>query len=230
MTDIDQWVKEYKHAIQTQTPTIASPNVTRNVPIRAPSIRADVGVAFAWAMGSAFFIFVLLGIYALLNDGSGWVALFWAFVVATIVWFLLMLDWKSLILAIEEETHDLNGENAIGYISPPATHYSLPAGPGSFKFGEVDIEPALLIEWCQAAWERRSLAISTWQDRFCLPDGTRGRIRYEAFRDWLVTQGYAETVGGNVGLRPCWNNQEAVTFIGGFAQANPAEGTPLLEQ
>ncbi len=107
------------------------------------------------------------------------------------------------------------------------TYFGLRSG-GYVKYGEVDLDPALLIEWCRAACSNQSLAINRWKSQFALPDGTKGRERYEAFRDWLIGQGYAEDAGGNVGLRILWRNQDAVTFVAGFAEEEPENGTPLL--
>ena len=86
-----------------------------------------------------------------------------------------------------------------------------------------------MIAWCDAAWNRQSLSYSAWESRFALPGGTDGREQYQEFRKWLVKEKFAEEVGGNVGLRPCWKNPDAVKFVGGFAQVRPEDGTPLLE-
>ena len=142
---------------------------------------------------------------------------------ATMYWFFTNTQLWQTVETIEG--HDLPAAAQAGQ----STHFNLPSGPHTLKMGDIEIEPQLLIDWCDAAWNRRSLAFGVWERRFALPDGTKGRREYQAFRDELVKLQYAEEVGGNVGIRPKWSNPEAVTFIGGFAQIDASQGTPLLE-
>ena len=228
MPDLDQFVEQFKQDLAPQVPTIApGTEVNRRVPIRAPSIGADVGVVFCWATGSGFFVFLLAAFFSLAIKQPLWGALVCGGLAAAVVWFSMLIDWKALLFATEEITGlDLDGDGEIGQ---PSTHFELPTGPSSFRFGKLDLPPELVIAWCGAAWNRQSLSFAAWESRFALPDGTKGRKRYQEFRDWLIEEKYAEEAGGNIGLRPCWQNQEAVTFIGGFAQVRPEDGTPLLE-
>ena len=147
-----------------------------------------------------------------------------------VVYAFLRIWADELYMSIETITGlDLNHDGHIGDPPRQTTHFDLPTGNNSVRIGEVDVPPKLLIDWCNAAWNRRSLSYTAWESRFALPDGTRGRERYQEFRAWLVKQEYAEEVGGNVGLRVRWKNDDAVTFVAGFADMDAARDTPLLD-
>jgi len=227
--DLDQFVEQFKQDLTPQPPTIAAPGteVNRRVPIRAPSIGADVGVVFCWAMGSGFFVFLLAAFFSLAIEWPLGGALVCGAIAAIIVWFGMMVDWKELLIA--KETIKGPAQEVSGDASQPATHFTLPTGPGSFRIGKLDYPPELVINWCNAAWNRQSLSYSAWESHFALPGGIDGRERYLQFRTTMVKKGFAEEVGGNIGFRPCWKNPDAVKFIGGFAQVRPEDGTPLLE-
>ncbi len=124
---------------------------------------------------------------------------------------------------------DLNQDGYVGEPPKQVTHYELNKGPHSFKVGEIEVEPQLLIDWCSAAMNQQSLSYTAWTNRFALPDGTQGRERYQEFRKHLVKEKYAKEVGGSVGLKILWGNSDAVQFIGGFANMEAAQGTPLLD-
>ncbi len=111
------------------------------------------------------------------------------------------------------------------------THFELRKGPAeqNFRIGEIEVEPQLLIDWCNAAMNQQSLAYTAWERRFALPDGRMGRERYQEFRRQLIKEGFAKEVGGNVGLKILWRNPDALRFIGCFAETDVSEGNPLLE-
>lgn len=158
--------------------------------------------------------------WALLAGTSG------AFVLFVVV---VSYAFRENLLWIVEEVigYDANQD---GHVGPPVeVHYTLEKGGGMLRLGQIDVNPQLLMDWCKAASEGRSLAFAAWEQRFALPDGTQGRERYTHFRNWLVHEGFAEEAGGNVGLRIRWNNADAVDFVGGFAQMTPGDGQPMLE-
>lgn len=234
---LDQFLKDREYEIAQDLappiPTIGpGAEVKRRVPIRAPSIGADVGPVFCWALGSGFFAFLLAAFVSLAIKQPLWGALVWAGLVAAGVWFSMLVDWRALLVATEDITGlDLDGDGYSGEpeMPQPSTHFTLPTGPGSVRMGELDLAPELVIDWCHAARNGYSLSFTSWQGRFALPDGSQGRERYQEFRTWLVKEKYAEEIGGNVGLRIRWQDQDAVRFISGFATTRPEDGTPLLE-
>lgn len=148
--------------------------------------------------------------------------------IATVVLFLavvVFVFFDELLWGIEEITGvDHNRDGSVG--PKQTTHYQLQTGPGTWKLGEIDVKPELVIAWCQAAFRRQSLSFDTWAPRFALPDGTRGREEYAAFREQLASEGIIKEVGGNVGCKPTRIGWE---WIAGFAQMTPADGTPLLD-
>jgi hypothetical protein len=86
--------------------------------------------------------------------------------------------------------------------------WSVKTPNGKYVLGDFDLSPQLIAEWCQAAAEGRSLAINNWKEKFALPDGSGGQLRYEQFLDQLVHRGALKKVGGSVGYRPTalgWN-------------------------
>ena len=167
--------------------------------------------------------------------GLGWTktdALFWAgLTMIACVLFSFYRVWKDELYNAVEEIfgHDLDGDGYIGAPPKQITHYELNRGGNNFRVGEIEVEPQLLIDWCTAAYHRRSTAYELWEHRFALPDGTQGRKRYQQFRDHLVKEKFAKEVGGSVGLKIAWGNPEAVQFIGGFADMDVSQGTPLLD-
>ncbi len=230
MADLDQFVKDYARQM-TRGPELPPgvQSVTREVPTRAPSIISDVLVPLLNALASALVVFLFIGAMTLQADVKIKIPVILAGLALAGVWFShLRAGWDRLLWSIEEITGaDVNQDGQIG--KPSVTHFELPTGPQSFRFGEIRLPPELVIEWCQAAWNRQSLAYGAWESKFALPDGTQGRERYQQFRGWLVREGYAEEVGGNIGLRIRWRNPDALALISGFAGAMPEDGTPLLE-
>ena len=200
--------------------------VERRVPLRAPTMHSDVGVPFLLSLGSGFFVFVVIAILLLAFDLKIVAAAALGGLAAAGIWFALVALWPRTLWATETIT-------APEPVPPPPTvvktHYELPTGPNTVRIGEIDVDPELVIAWCQAACQNRSLAYTAWERKFALDDGTHGRQRYEAFRAYLVKEGFAEEAGGNVGLRVCWKDKDAVRFVKGFAVQSPAKTTPLLE-
>ena len=162
-----------------------------------------------------------------------WKAALVAAGVAMLIPWLLFLalyhDWIGLFHRVEVIVgRDITGDGVVG-APPQVTHFELPSGPRGLRIGEIDVPPPVLIAWCRAAASGQSLAYSVWIPQFSLPDGTGGRERYAAFRQWLISQEYAREAGGNVGLAVAFDNPEACDFVYGFARALPEDGRPLLE-
>jgi hypothetical protein len=147
--------------------------------------------------------------------------------IGVLVWLLSVS--KRILWSTEEITeYDWDRDGHIGEPPQQITRVQLPTGPHSFKVADISYSYELLSDWCEAALNGKSLSFASWQGRFALPDGTQGKERYREFRDWLCKQGYADEVGGNIGLRIRWRNQEAQSWVGGFACPELIEATPLL--
>jgi len=214
----------------TTTPLYEQAKGYREAKRYTPQVAGSRIIAEIVAVGLG--LFLLLATAASIAWSFPWK---WALVAATsgaFVLFVVVMTYafrENLLWVVEEVIgYDANADGHVG--EPPVeVHYTLEKGKGMLRMGQIDINPALLMDWCRAASEGRSLAFAAWEQRFALPDGTSGRERYTHFRNWLVHEGFAEEAGGNVGLRIRWDNADAVDFVGGFAQLTPADGQPMLE-
>ena len=195
-----------------------------------PDRTINAALPFGLALGAGLVTFIAVGLIVWGVRGKVQIAMIAAGAVMLLVmfWWIWLLWKEKLIWSIEQVFGtDINRD---GYTGPPQyTNFELQRGPGSIRFGTVGVPPQLVIDWCEAARNRESLAYSAWESRFALPDGTQGRERYQEFRRQLVKEGFAEEAGGNIGLRIKWRNPDAVAFVNGFANATPEDGTPLLE-
>ena len=215
---------------ESATPLYEKASNFREAKRYTPQVAGSRIVAELVAVG--LFLFLLLATAASIAWSFPWK---WALLAATTgasLLFVVVLGYafrENLLWIVEEVIgYDADQDGHIGQ-PPVEVHYTLEKGAGMLRMGQIDINPALLMDWCRAASEGRSLAFAAWEQRFALPDGTQGRERYTHFRNWLVHEGFAEEAGGNVGLRIRWQNQDAVAFVGGFAQMTAGEGAPMLE-
>lgn len=211
---------------------ISVPKVPFREAVReTPDHTANATVPLGLALGAGAVTLVGVGLICLGFELSARIAAAAAGIVTMAVLFewLWRLQHDRMFWTIERIIgQDINQDGMVGQ-PRQVTHFELHSAPGAIAFGEIDLDPQLVIDWCQAARNQRSLAYSAWEPRFALPDGTKGRERYQAFRDWLVAQNIAEEAGGNVGLRVRWQSPKAAAFVSQFAQVAPGDGTPLLE-
>ena len=190
--------------------------------------QADSPLIVARIIGLGAIVFLSLSSAASFAFGFPWK---WAVLFTasgTTILFLAVLAYafsNDLLWIVEEVfNYDRDGDGVIG---PPVinnTHFSLPVGPHTEKLGTVNVDPALLIDWCRAAANNESLSFASWQDRFALRDGSQGRERYADFRDWLIARGYASGASSRTGMRIAWENEEAAAWIKGFADQDPGGG------
>jgi hypothetical protein len=197
---------------------------------RSPDNTANGLLPIAHALGAGFVTFCGVG---LISIGLGW-PVKWPLIIAGAVMLIVMClsGWwmvkNEVLWSVEKIFGDLNKDGVIGQ-PIQATHFEVRTGPNSIRFGQVNLPPQLVIEWCRAAVSQKSLAYDSWIKKFALPDGTQGRERYAMFRAWLTEQGYAKDLGSNKGFNILWYNDEAVGFVNSFADFEPEDGTPLLE-
>ena len=210
--------------------------IERRQPVDRPWANIQTWPALAFGVGM-----VVLAAGLLIAWGTGMVRnehpTGWALVVSGISIFLMLpyclfrSDLVDVIRTMETQYNiDLDGDGVVG--EPPimqVTAYELKRGSGNILLGELPFPPELVMEWCKAAVNHQSLSFAAWSGKFALPDGTRGRQRYTAFRDHLSARGFVRDVGGNVGLRVCWNNPDAVAFVQEFATLAAGDGRPLIE-
>lgn len=98
---------------------------------------------------------------------------------------------------------------------------------GQYYLGEFDLPQSLILEWCTAAVEGRSLAIGNWAPRFALPNGQGGEARYQQFLDQLAKgeNRVVQNKGGSAGWKPTafgWNVIVATLNSGSRGLATPA--------
>jgi len=114
--DVDKFVKEYQSEIAPTAPTIApGTSLRRDVPIRSPSVAADVGVPFLLALASATVTFAAVGIVAIALRWSVGVPAVAAALALFLVWFWRLMKWESLLWATERITGvDLDRDGEVG--------------------------------------------------------------------------------------------------------------------
>ena len=215
---------------ESATPLYEQAKGYREAKRYTPQVAGSRIIAEIVAVG--LLLFLLLATAASIAWSFPWK---WALVAASsgaFVLFVVVISYafrENLLWIVEEVTgYDANADGHVG--EPPVeVHFTLQKGAGMLRFGQLEIDPTLLMDWCRAATMGQSLGFAAWEQRFALPDGKKGRERYTAFRDWLVHERFAEEAGGNVGLRIKWQNADAVAFVGGFAQMTADEGAPMLE-
>jgi len=114
--DVDKFVKEYQSEIAPTAPTVApGTSLRRDVPIRAPSVAADVGVPFLLALASATVTFAAVGIVAIALRWSVGVPAVAAALALFFVWFWRLMKWESLLWATERITGvDIDRDGKVG--------------------------------------------------------------------------------------------------------------------
>ena len=196
---------------------------------QTPDHARNIWLVFAMAFGSGLTVMFGAWLIALGLDTDRKFALAAGGLAVLAVWAWWLFKAESLLWTIETVTGTDIDRDGFQGLPPQYTQVMLPTGPMSLQIAGLPFSPELIRDWCRAAWNGQSVSFAAWKMRFSLPDGSKGEERYRQFRDFLVGKGYAEEVGGPVGFRILWGNQDAVSWIGGFAHSTALPGADESE-
>ena len=197
---------------------------------------SPVVILLTWtllALVSGAVVYIGVGMFCIAFDATAKAAQIGAGAAILVVWasflwrYLLDDLWDDFFFNIERHTGtDLNQDGTIGAPEQWSV-IRMATSNNSYMLDRLQVAPDLLRDWCYAALNGGSLSYTAWQDKFALPDGTRGQERYQEFRQYLASRGYIKEVGGNVGCRVDWQNPDAVRWVNAMAHTEPTDWTPL---
>ena len=192
--DVDKFVKEYQSEIAPTAPTVApGTSLRRDVPIRSPSVAADVGVPFLLALASATVTFAAVGIVAIALRWSVGVPAVAAALALFLVWFWRLMKWESLLWATERITGiDLDRDGAVGEPGRRTVQLEIvrPDQPGMFQY--LNMPEELFAKLPEVANRLINSGTPFSQSAMTGKGRPLSRNEFNELRDLLVARGAAQ--------------------------------------